>query len=144
MTRADVVRVARSYIDTPFHHLGRKPGVGIDCVGMPVCIARELGTVPAYFDVEPYTPTPDGVTMLKWCRENLRPVARADLAPGVMIVVSAEQDPQHIAIVGDYRSGGLSVIHASNSSHPPRVIETRLMFSRSFRYVAAFDLPGIQ
>ena len=41
----DIVDKARSMIGTPFHHQARKPGLdgGIDCVGLAVCIARELG-----------------------------------------------------------------------------------------------------
>ena len=44
-TRADAVRVARTYIDTPFQHMGRLPGVGLDCAGVLVCVARELSLV---------------------------------------------------------------------------------------------------
>jgi len=43
MTRADVVRVAKEYIGTPWHHCGRKKGVGIDCAGLLFCVFGELG-----------------------------------------------------------------------------------------------------
>lgn len=44
MRRADqIVRYARSCIDTPFHHQGRVPGVGIDCLGVVVGAARATG-----------------------------------------------------------------------------------------------------
>ncbi len=43
MKREDFVRVARSYIGTPFHHQGRLPGVGLDCAGVIVCALAECG-----------------------------------------------------------------------------------------------------
>lgn len=143
-TRADVVRVARSYLETPWHHMGRLPGVGLDCAGVPVCVARELGQVAPDFDVPAYTPTPDGREMLEWCNTYMTPVAREDMQPGDVVVLITDVYPQHMAILGDYVHGGLSIIHAANAAHPPRVIETRLMWSRTQRFVAAFAMPGIE
>lgn len=146
MTRADVVTAARTWIDTPFHHAARSKGIGVDCAGLLVGVARELGLVAPDFDVPPYIPTPDGHTMLEWCREYMREVVRHAMQPGDAIVVITDEHPQHLGILGDYRSGGLSIIHASNSTSttPQRVIETRLMFSRVQRFVAAFSFPGIE
>lgn len=141
-TRDDIVRVARSYLGTPFHHMGRQPGLGLDCAGIPICVCRELGLVEPDFDVPPYTPTPDGHTLIEWCNGRLRRVVQ--MQPGDMIVTVVDRDPQHIGILGDYRHGGLSIIHAANNAAPPRVIETRLMFSRALRFVAAFALPGVE
>jgi cell wall-associated NlpC family hydrolase len=43
MKRADVIAAARSFIGTPFHHQGRAPGIGLDCVGVVVCAGRAAG-----------------------------------------------------------------------------------------------------
>lgn len=141
--RDDIVAAARGYLGTPFHHRGRLPGVGLDCAGILVCAARELGLVGPAFDVPEYTPTPDGRTMLEWCDRHMTPIDRADMQPGDAIVMITDVFPQHLGILGDYRHGGLSLIHAANNAHPPRVIETRLMFSRVQRFVAAYALPGV-
>lgn len=141
--RADVVRVARSYIDTPHHHRGRMPGVALDCVGVIVCAARELGLVDAEFDVPEYIAAPDGRTLLEWCNEYMTRVQRDRMAPGDVIVLVTDTRPQHLALLGDYVHGGLSIIHSANNADPPRVIETRLMFTPKMRYVASFALPGI-
>lgn len=142
-TRADIVRVARSYINTPFHHMGRNSGVGLDCAGILVCVARELGLVTSDFDVPAYTPVPDGRSMLEWCEQYMRRVDQATMQPGDAIVLITDVHPQHLAILGNYLHGELSIIHAANTAHPPRVIETRLIFSRAQRFVAAYALPGI-
>lgn len=42
-TRADLLEVARSWMGTPFHHQQRKRGVGVDCAGLLVEVARECG-----------------------------------------------------------------------------------------------------
>lgn len=142
-TRADVVRVARSYIDTPFHHMARLPGVGLDCAGVLICASRELGLVASDFDLPAYTPTPDGRTMLEWCDKYMTRIEQSAMQPGDAIVLITDVHPQHLGILGDYLHGGFSIIHAANSATPPRVIETRLMFSRVQRFVAAYSLPGI-
>lgn len=36
----DVVEKARGLLGTPWHHQGRLPGFGIDCIGIVVCIAH--------------------------------------------------------------------------------------------------------
>ena len=142
-TLLDVTRVARSYIGTPFHHMGRLPGVGLDCVGVLICCARELGLVTPGFDIPAYTPTPDGTTMLAWAKEYMTPLSREAMSPRNVILLITDTEPQHLAILGDYLHGGLSIIHAANSAKPPRVIETRLMFSRVQRFVAVYALPGM-
>jgi cell wall-associated NlpC family hydrolase len=142
--RADIVRVARSYVGTQFHHAARLPGVGMDCAGVVICAGRALGIWPQDFDVPPYTEQPDG-TLLDLCDQHLVRISRAVMMPGDVIVLRIAEEPQHLGIVGDYRHGGLSIIHASNAKSvvPPRVIETRLMFARNQRFVAAYAFPGI-
>ena len=42
ITKEDVVREAKTWLGTPFHHQGRLKGVGVDCAGVIVCVAKEL------------------------------------------------------------------------------------------------------
>jgi cell wall-associated NlpC family hydrolase len=39
----DIVEKATRMVGTPFVHQGRLPGVGVDCIGLLVCAAREAG-----------------------------------------------------------------------------------------------------
>jgi cell wall-associated NlpC family hydrolase len=143
-TREDVVRVARSYIGTPYHHLGRVPGIGLDCAGVVICVGRELGLVSSDFDVPVYSPAPDGHSLLAWCDEHLGfPQTHLTLLPGHVIVLRAGKRPQHIGIVGDYVHGGLSLIHSNMSASPSRVTESRLVFSRAMVFVKGYSMPGV-
>lgn len=140
-TRTQVVAAARQWLDTPFHHQARVKGVGADCAGLVIGVARELSLVGSGFDVTGYARSPDGASLMAACMETMTPVSRGEMQPGDVIVVRFDVHPQHLGILGDYRHGGLSIIHAA--SNAGRVIETRLMFSRAMAYVAAFKLPGV-
>jgi cell wall-associated NlpC family hydrolase len=142
-TRTDVVAAARSWLGTPFHHQARLQGVGVDCVGLVIGVARTLGLVPPGFDVQAYPRMPDGKSLMHLVHLHMRPLQiDQPMQPGDVVVVRFDADPQHLGILGDYRHGGLSIIHAAAT--PGRVIETRLLFTPSMQYVAAFALPGIE
>lgn len=43
MTPEEVINKAREYIGVPFHHGGRSRKGGVDCGGLLVCVAADLG-----------------------------------------------------------------------------------------------------
>lgn len=137
--------MARTCLGTPYHHTGRVPGVALDCAGLVIHVMRALRLMPLDFDVLGYAQAPDG-QMRARCDEHLVPIARAAMQPGDAVLLITDMEPQHLGILGTYRSGVLSIIHATNARSvvPARVIETRLMFSRSLRFVAAYALPGVE
>ena len=87
--RDAVVRVARAWIGTPYHHQASVKGVGTDCLGLIRGVFREvLG-----YEAEappPYTrdwAETNGVeTMLAAARRHLCPVGNAIAAPGDVLV----------------------------------------------------------
>ena len=144
VTRTQVVQAAREWVDTPFHHQARLKGVGVDCVGLVIGISRELGLCEPNFDVAAYPRTPDGRSLMRQADGLMTRVqAGSDLRCGQVLVVALGGEPQHMGILGDYRHGGLSLIHAAAVSRPARVIETRLVFGHRMKFVAAFELPGV-
>lgn len=143
ITRVDVVAAARAWLGTPFHHQARLKGVGVDCAGLLIGVGRELGIFAAEFDVPPYLPTPDGHSLLAACDRYMDGIDRDAMRPGDVLVMRVDVDPQHLGIVGDYRYGGLSLIHASNQRGVTAVIETRLVWSRRQRFVAAYQFRGV-
>lgn len=140
-TRTQIVECARSFLGTPFHHQARLKHVGVDCIGLVIGVARELNLIAPDFDIHAYPRIPDGTTLLDTACQHMTEIDKSTAQPGDVVVISFGLLPQHFGIFGDYRHGGLSIIHAA--SNAGKVIETRLMFSSSMKYVAAFALPGI-
>ncbi len=81
---------------------------------------------------------PDG-TLLNFCDQHMQRIQALEL--GAVLALVTETQPQHLGIVGDYRHGGWSVIHAATK--PGRVIETRLMFAKNFLLRGIYRLPGV-
>lgn len=135
----NIVSIARRWVGTPFHHQARLERVGVDCVGLVICVAREIDAVPADWDVEGYGRVPDGKQLVHHLQQRLVPIAQAEMQLGDVVLVAFDSHPQHVGIVGNYLHGGLSIIHASGAHG--RVLETRLLFSRAMRFVAAYRFP---
>lgn len=143
IARADVVAEARAWIGTPYHHQARVRGVGVDCAGLVIGVARALGIVPPEMDVCGYSRRPDGTSLLAHCDCWMARVPLDALQPGDVIVIRVEADPQHMAIVGDYLHGGLSMIHSLDRQGKGSVIEHRLDERFRRRLVAGYAMPGV-
>lgn len=117
------------------------PGHYLDCAGLVICTARELGIVPKNFDVPPYHRVPDGVTMMALCDKYMTPVSEGMMRYGDVVVLIVDKEPQHLGILAKYKYGGLSIIHAVETAE--KVIETRYVESRAMKFRAAYSFPGI-
>lgn len=110
-SRADIIRVARSWINTPFKHQGRTRR-GVDCVGLVSCVARELGL--SSYDSTHYSrrPSEDPSVFLSHFRDNceeILPWPKASL--GDILVFSHQSLPCHVGILSETRREA-SVIHS--------------------------------
>ena len=142
ITRAELVAAARGWVGVPWQHQGRSRS-GVDCGGLLIELARELGL--ADVDVGAYPMSADGHTLRALCREHMRPITLAELQPGDAVLVRFRPPlpESHVALVTDYRHGGLALLHALNRGDAGRVIEHRLdPYWRSL-IVAGYQLPGV-
>lgn len=145
VTRFDVVLEARSWLGTPYEHQHRVKGHAVDCVGLVIGVARNLGVVPPEFDVNAYPRKPDGSTLLARCAEFMDPVRDEDARPGHVLVLAFRRDPQHMGILGDYLYGGLSLIHAFGQGDGGCVEERNLHHDlKAFRPLRVFALRGVR
>jgi cell wall-associated NlpC family hydrolase len=138
MIRARIIAEARNWIGTPFNHQGRVRGVGVDCAGLVIRVAQEVG-LPMREETG-YSPIPDGVGIMRSCDEQMRRIDGYTL--GDVVLFSFGPHPQHLGIVGDYPGGGLSLIHA----YAPvgRVVETGFDAIWQRRTVQAYRYPGVE
>ena len=137
VSRAAVVAQARSYLGVRWHHQGRSRA-GIDCIGLVIRVARDLGL--SSYDITGYGRVPDGKTLRFTMHQQLQPLQREPL-PGDVLLFAFERNPLHTAIVTDQPGGGLGMIHAYANMR--RVVEHRLDATWRGRLVCAYAYPGV-
>lgn len=116
-----IVDTARGYIGTPWEHQGRHKVLGVDCIGLLICVAHEVFGI--FHDVSDYDRMPDG-TLLKMLDTYLDRIPFSEARIGDVVAMKFDDQPHHVAILGDYLYGGFSIIHSFARSG--KVIETRL------------------
>jgi NlpC/P60 family putative phage cell wall peptidase len=139
-TADEVVRLARSWIGTPYHHQASVRGIGADCLGLVRGVWRELYGA----DVEappPYTrdwaEASGRETMLDAAARHLSPIAPADAQAGDVLIfrLRAGAIAKHAAIL----TGGSTMIHAVEGS---AAAEVALSPWWRRRIAGAFRFPG--
>ncbi len=129
----DIVRTAREYLGTRWVHQGRVKGVGVDCIGLLVGVAKELGLTT--FDNTNYTRMPDGDILRDNLNEHMVEMTSGRYRPGDVLMMKFVHQPQHIAIVTDL-GGRLGIIHAHMQSR--KVVEHGLDALWISRIVAVY------
>jgi cell wall-associated NlpC family hydrolase len=124
-----IIDAARSCIGTPFRHQGRCPGRGIDCAGVVVFVASQLGF--AVRDVRGYHRTPHKGRLQKALEENPFLTQVAEPQPGDVLLLRIRHDPQHLAIYA-----GDSIVHSYETVG--RVLEERFSDFWRARIVAIY------
>lgn len=132
-----IVEIARTYQDTPYHHQARQPGVGIDCVGVVVCVARELGLIEPGADYVAYRRMPTNDKLLEILDRHLERLPDpAKAEAGDVLTFRLGRHPHHVAI----KTGPDTMIHSY--AGVGRVVETNIQDSWASRIVAAHRIPG--
>ena len=108
---------ARRCLCTPFHHQGRQPGVGLDCIGLIIVAMTAAGL--RVQDRQDYGPRPDGQSLVSaLLAHGAMPVTK--IMPCDILLFRYDQQPQHVglAVTED------SMIHAFAPAE--RVVECSL------------------
>lgn len=112
------VEIARSLLGVPWVHQGRDPTVGIDCIGLLLlCFNATDDTV--------YGRDADPELFEGRAEFHLGPPVDDEPQVGDVVLLGFGHVGRirHIAIIGDYPYGGLSIIHTD--SIVGRVVEQR-------------------
>ena len=130
-----VVKAARDLIGTPFIHQGRVPGVGVDCVGVPILVAKSLGL--GDFNQINYRRYPDG--QLKRIIEDIcQPIG---IQPGALLLFKISVEEQHCGIVSNFKPNQLGLIHAWDIAK--KCVEHRLTKDWLAKATGCYGLPGV-
>lgn len=119
--RLSIVARAREWIGTPFLHQGRKMGVGVDCAGIVVDIAKHFKYAKTYNDKRNYPKQPTGSLMSETLNDHLERVSVAEAMPGDIIHFKFAKVPQHVGILTDVGT----FIHADGNIG--LVVETQIV-----------------
>lgn len=137
VTRHAVIDQARQWIGTPWHHQGRKRGVGVDCVGLIVGALAEMGVyVPDYTW---YRRAPEGDALLQAVHSRFAKCESVE--PGSLLVFFMRKRAvaQHIGLL----TFDGTIVHANSAAG--RVCEQPYGKEWQRRTLAAFDVtqaPG--
>jgi cell wall-associated NlpC family hydrolase len=96
-TRAEITAAALSMVGTPFHANQRTPGVGMDCVGVLVCVARACG-IPVE-DRLAYSLQPNGELQGELESRLVRVHSEPQEGDILMMQLERMGEPHHVAIV---------------------------------------------
>lgn len=94
-----IVAAARDCIGTRFHHQGRLPGVGLDCVGLLVHAMHAAGV--EFPDNTTYARYPDNGMLIRELDARLDHIDRKEARAGDIVAFTwgDYQDTQHVGIL---------------------------------------------
>lgn len=132
--RKEIIRLARSYIGTPWKHKGRSKA-GIDCIGVPYVVGKELG-LHTYDDSLDYGRVARNYDFMRAMAPlGVRVKDLNAVKDGDILVIRIPIFPQHVAIashIGDWQT----IIHASVDAR--KVVEEHLTDDIKRKVIAAF------
>lgn len=134
--RDEVIRIARAWLGTPYHHQASVKGVGADCIGFLKGVALEAGLITpetaATIPVD-YSRQQSGGRMRHILGNLLITVPVTDVLPADVFLLRIAGEEQHIGMYTD-----LGIIHCHSDVRG--VAEQRLdsvmrkMISRAYRF----------
>lgn len=126
--RSDIIKEVYKYLDVPYLHQGRNADVGLDCIGLGICVFQHFD-IPI-IDLKAYGSSPDGVTLLEAIDKNLNRIPATEVLDGDLYVfwVRAKGFAQHIGfkhadkMVHTYSGSGRVVSHVINGFWKKRIM----------------------
>ena len=125
--RSRVVKQARTWIGTKYHHQGRlkksdKCNGGVDCIGLVIGVADELAICDdknkllSQYDQIGYSMHPEGEKLALSIGAHLSSVELAKMKVGDILLFKFWKDPQHVGILSEHPTGGFGLIHCNSTS----------------------------
>lgn len=145
--RKEVVAKAREFNGTPFQHQGRIKGTALDCVGLPLCVAEELGIVDKNGvplksrDNLNYSAQPQDQLVHQECQNRLIQKPIEQMADGDVVTLRVPSIPCHVAIV-TLVDGVWHMIHAYTGNR--KCAEHVMDDKWKKRIEGVFSFPGVE
>ena len=135
LMRNRIVEIARRHKGAPFRHQGRT-AQGLDCVGLLIIIADELGL--PYHDEPNYPRVTMGTEFIRRFREGaaMRQKSLAERKAGDILIIRQRQRPCHVAIY----TGENTIVHSYAARG--KVFEEPFTKYWERDTVACYEYPG--
>jgi NlpC/P60 family putative phage cell wall peptidase len=134
-TRQEIIKEARSWIDTPFTHQGRAKTKGCDCAGVVIAVGIDIFGIP--FKEVAYGIEPNRERMQETLNTYLTPIEVEDAQPGDVLWIKIKGQPQHLAILTERGT----IIHSY--AGVGRVVEHSFDNKWKRRVYRAYRYPGV-
>lgn len=131
-----IVNKAREFLGTPYHHQGRVKGAGIDCAGLVICVAHELGL--SDYDLDNYPRESDGIKLTELFDDNA--ILTQNLDIGNIVLMQIKKVVQHCGIIG-YKNDVLTLIHACRIRK--KVVEIELTENYKEKIINIYEFPDL-
>ncbi len=117
ITGNEILEQARTWIGTPYHHAGRSKGAGVDCIGLVVGAARELG-IAVSLDTTAYNRGDNLALMTGGLAHFCDAVPEGDcLSPGDVLIFRGGRILHHVAIyAGQNTNDQHTMIHVYDAA----------------------------
>lgn len=133
-SRAEIVAEARMWIGTPYHHMGRVMGHGVDCYGVIEMVGRAMGvTIPEGIS---YSRIPDEEELIRNMDTYAVNIQVSEARMGDIILLPWLRKIRHMAIITDK-----GMLHAYEPEG--RVVEHSMSDAWKRRIRRAYQYPGV-
>jgi NlpC/P60 family putative phage cell wall peptidase len=138
-----ILAEAREWLDTPYHHQGRLKDVGVDCIGLIIGVAYNVGLI-GRSDIAwikkafpSYSRQPEGTYLRDGLSKFMPEVLVSQREPGDVILVSMDNAPRHVVLYTERDT----IIHAY--AERGKCVETRYAHYWRRMSLAAFRMSEI-
>lgn len=129
--RGQIVEAARKYIGVPWQHQGRNK-FGIDCVGLLVLVAKDLGLNP--LDITTYSQYYNPEVLIKAFIDNgCQKVIKTKAISGDIMIINIGKVPMHVGILS-VKNGVKHIIHSYRPAGRVREEVIYPMLEKRFRF----------
>jgi len=126
----EIISCAKTWIDILYRHQGRSRHAGIDCAGLIICVAKELGI--STFDTKAYPRIPNIIEFNRQMEKGgCRMIPFTDRANGDILRIAELRWPVHSGLLEIDRQGKEWLIHSWRPARKViREVITKLRFSQ--------------
>ena len=141
MTPKILVAAARGFLGVRFKHQGRDAAEGLDCLGLLLAVAHEVGL--HVEDERRYGSKPDTEFLQQRLEAYLSRITSHEsrITTGDILLLAIDGRPQHLAMVTDYPvAGEWGIIHAYAPAR--KVVEHRLSNDWKQKIAGVYVIPA--